>query len=87
MRTYCHEAGHYIDTNLSVSGGRFSEEKEWQKAITEDQKLHGRKSPTAYGENAPAEDFAESIAEYVQNANDFSKIFPNRASILKNKVL
>ena len=22
VRTYCHEAGHYIDTNLSVSGGR-----------------------------------------------------------------
>ncbi len=87
VRTYCHEAGHYIDTNLSVSGGRFSEEKEWQKAIVEDKKLSGSKSPTAYGENSPAEDFAESIAEYVQNAKEFSKNFPNRASILKNKVL
>ena len=87
VRTYCHEAGHYIDTNLSVSGGRFSEEKEWQKAIAEDKKLSGSKSPTAYGENSPAEDFAESIAEYVQNAKEFSKKFPNRASILKNKVL
>ncbi len=87
VRTYCHEAGHYIDTNLSVSGGRFSEEKEWQKAIAEDKKLSGSKSPTAYGENSPAEDFAESIAEYVQNAKEFSKNFPNRASILKNKVL
>lgn len=87
VRTYCHEAGHYIDTNLSVSGGRFSEEKEWQKAIAEDKKLSGSKSPTAYGENSPAEDFAESIAEYAQNAKEFSKNFPNRASILKNKVL
>lgn len=87
VRTYCHEAGHYIDTNLSVSGGRFSEEKEWKKAIAEDKKLSGSKSPTAYGENSPAEDFAESIAEYVQNAKEFSKKFPNRASILKNKVL
>ena len=87
VRTYCHEAGHYIDTNLSVSGGRFSEEKEWQKAIAEDKKLSGSKSPTAYGENSPAEDFAESIAEYAQNAKEFSKKFPNRASILKNKVL
>lgn len=87
VRTYCHEAGHYIDTNLSASGGRFSEEKEWQKAIAEDKKLSGSKSPTAYGENSPAEDFAESIAEYAQNAKEFSKKFPNRASILKNKVL
>jgi SPP1 gp7 family putative phage head morphogenesis protein len=87
VRTYCHEAGHYIDTNLSVSGGRFSEEKEWKKAIAEDKKLSGSKSPTAYGENSPAEDFAESIAEYAQNAKEFSKKFPNRASILKNKVL
>lgn len=87
VRTYCHEAGHYIDTNLPASGGRFSEEKEWQKAIAEDKKLSGSKSPTAYGENSPAEDFAESIAEYAQNAKEFSKKFPNRASILKNKVL
>ena len=42
----------------------------------------GKKSPTPYGENAPAEDFAESIAEYVADTEAFKKSFPNRASLL-----
>ncbi|MGN0650832.1 MAG: hypothetical protein ACI4KM_10375 [Oscillospiraceae bacterium] len=86
-RTYCHEVGHYIDKQLSKSGNCFSEESQWQQAMFADTRLSGMKSPTIYGENAPAEDFAESIAEYVNYPLEFAKNFPNRSSILQNIVL
>ena len=41
-----------------------------------------KKSCTAYGENAPSEDFAENVAEYAMNKVVFTKLFPNRAAYL-----
>lgn len=87
VRTYCHEAGHLIDTNLAAGTGktaRFSAEPVWQKAMADDKAANGKKSCTAYGENSPTEDFAESIAEYVKDKNSFTKDFPNRAAVLAN---
>ena len=53
--------------------------------------VSGKKSPTLYGENANAEDFAESVAEYSLNHEAFLKDFPNRARLIKklleNKVI
>lgn len=85
VRTYCHEAGHLIDTNLATGTGksaRFSAEPVWQKAMADDKAANRRKSCTTYGENSPTEDFAESIAEYVKDKNSFSRDFPNRAAVL-----
>lgn len=83
VRTYCHEAGHYIDKEIASQQRYFSSEELWTEAIKQDIIKSGRRSPTGYGENAPAEDFAESIAEYVANPKEFEKSFPNRASLLK----
>ena len=44
--------------------------------------LSGVDSPTVYGENAPTEDFAESVAEYQKDSAAFSKKFPERAKLL-----
>lgn len=41
------------------------------------------KSVTIYGENSNKEDFAESVAEYVENPKMFSSKFQNRAKLLK----
>lgn len=87
VRTYCHEAGHFIDMNLATGTGksaRFSAEPVWQKAMADDKATSGRKSCTVYGENSPTEDFAESIAEYVKDKNSFTRDFPNRAAVLAN---
>lgn len=81
-RTYCHEAGHYIDTKLATIAKRFSEEPLWLQAMSDDEIISKLKSCTVYGENSSIEDFAESIAEYVKDKAEFTKKFPNRAAIL-----
>ena len=82
IRTYCHEAGHYIDKQLATSGARFSQEPLWAKAMSEDKLISKKKSCTKYGENSPVEDFAESVAEYSKDKITFTTLFPNRAAIL-----
>ena len=82
VRTYCHEAGHYIDNNNSVNNLRFAEQSLWKKAMQDDKITSGKDSPTTYGENSPAEDFAESVAEYVKDAVAFEKEFPERTKLL-----
>lgn len=86
VRTYCHEAGHYIDINRGSQGVRFSSLRDWTNAMASDTMVAGKKSPTTYGENSNTEDFAESIAEYVKDRTAFEKLFPNRARILKGIV-
>ena len=82
VRTYCHEAAHYIDTNNASAVGRFSQDVGWTKAIFDDIIVSGKKSCTVYGENSYVEDFAESVAEYVKDRAAFKKEFPNRTAIL-----
>lgn len=82
VRTYCHEAGHYIDQNMATSAARFSDETIWTKAMADDRIVSGKNSCTVYGENSASEDFAESIAEYVIDKMAFTSKFPNRAAIL-----
>ena len=50
--------------------------------MSDDLAISGKKSCTSYGENASVEDFAESVAEYVNDKAAFTKDFPNRAAIL-----
>ena len=82
IRTYCHEAGHYIDLTNSINNVRFSEQSAWTNAIKSDKLLSGKDSPTIYGKNSPAEDFAESVAEYQDNYVGFAKEFPERTKLL-----
>lgn len=83
IRTYCHEAGHYIDKSLGTNGVRYADGSLWTKAMADDKIVSGKKSPTKYGENANTEDFAESIAEMIRDYGEFAKNFPNRTNLLK----
>ena len=74
VRTYCHESGHYIDRQIASTEKHFSSEVLWTESMKKDIIESGKKSPTPYGENAPAEDFAESIAEYVADTEAFKKL-------------
>lgn len=82
IRTYCHEIGHHIDTEIA-SQYRFSSEDLWTEAMKQDIIKSNKKSPTEYGENSCVEDFAESIAEYIADKKSFKENFPNRAAILE----
>lgn len=83
IRTYCHEAGHFIDTNRGVNGLDYSQGSDWTKAMKSDILNSNRISPTTYGENSNAEDFAESIVEFLWDPIYFEENFPNRAVLLK----
>ena len=83
IRTYCHEAGHFIDTNRGVNGLDYSPGSDWTKAMKSDILHSNRISPTTYGENSNAEDFAESIVEFLWDPIYFEENFPNRAVLLK----
>lgn len=82
IRSYCHEAGHFVDKTNASAGVWYSDAKEWTDAMRDDMITSGKASPTAYGENSNAEDFAESVAEYIRDWTRFRKDFPKRAEIL-----
>lgn len=82
VRTYCHEAGHYIDLCNSTEGRQYSHCGDWQEAMVIDYKNGKRKHPTKYASNADPEDFAESVAEYCINGVQFKKRFPNRSALI-----
>lgn len=84
VRTFCHESGHHIDQKMAENGVRFANTPKWTEAMAKDKVLSNLDSPTTYGANAPAEDFAESIAEYVSDKDKFTKLFPNRAKIVED---
>jgi len=83
VRSYCHEAGHYIDKQNPVNGVRFCENSDWTKAMADDMITSKKASITDYGENSPSEDFAESVAEFVEDPTGFEKLMPGRAALLK----
>ena len=82
VRTYCHEAGHYIDAKNGTKKNRASNLTKWKRAMNDDLEFSGLAHPTRYAANANTEDFAESLAEYCMNGVSFRKNFPNRAAVL-----
>ena len=82
VRTFCHEAGHYIDSSNSKGGKNFSSRFDWQDAMASDYSQMGNSHPTSYASNSNSEDFAESVAEYSINGVQFRRDFPSRASLL-----
>lgn len=85
VQTYCHEGGHYIDANLPGASrkDRYSGQKEWQNAMKQDLKTSKKKSWRKYGENSAIEDFADSVAYYTLNHEEFTKTFPERSKLLE----
>jgi hypothetical protein len=43
----------------------------------------GKLYPTEYARNAEVENFAESVAQYVTNHDEFVMNFPNRAELFE----
>ena len=82
VRTYCHEAGHYIDAKNGTKKSRASDLTKWKRAMNDDLAFSGLAHPTRYAANANTEDFAESLAEYCMDGVSFRKNFPNRAAVL-----
>lgn len=84
--TLYHEAGHYIDrylsSNLGLSEGAISRSDRWQRAMASDLSTSHRKSYSTYGENSPAEDFAESMKGYFTRGEFFKRTFPARAEMI-----
>lgn len=78
VSTMCHETGHVIDQRLS----NYSNRRAWKDAMKADETISGMKSPTKYGENANAEDFAESIKMYITSPDWFVSKFPNRKRLI-----
>lgn len=88
VRTLCHELGHVADQKIETPTKiRFCDSTDWTEAMSKDLVHCGMKSPTRYGENANAEDLAESVAEYTMNHEWFIKNFPNRTKIIESIVL
>ena len=84
-RVYAHETAHILDESVIV-GNSFSDSVEWKTAMQNDKISSSYESPTTYGTTDCAEDFAESIAEYVVNKADFITRFPNRATIIERLI-
>ena len=78
-----HEMGHWVDWDGHYGTNRVSESPRWADAMAADLAHSGRASPTAYGENSPVEDFAESIANMGKDLAAFKSDFPNRYAILE----
>ena len=81
VHSFAHESAHGMDR--MPDGSRFSETSTWDRAMRKDLGVSGKKSPTTYGENANAEDFAESMAMYTKDPEGFVRDFPERARIIK----
>lgn len=83
--TLAHELGHTLDemtaSVLGKSATRYgSDGADYAKAVAEDFKVCGEYWASAYGANSNSlhEDFADSVAEFVENPVTFRKKFPNR---------
>lgn len=71
-----HEAAHCFDSYSNGGVGKFSTSEEYNAAMKADLKATGKKSVTTYGETNNYEDFAESMAYYLKDPDNFE--FPNR---------
>lgn len=79
-RTVRHEFGHNLANKI---WGRMHPYQEWQKAFERD----GGRYVTRYAKDSAAntyfaEDFAESVADYLQDITLFRAKFPNRSALL-----
>lgn len=85
VKTFAHEGAHYIDL-WKPNAPHISDSNKWKQAKLDDLAVHGLDAPTDYARTANAEDFAESVAEYLTNHDFFVTQFPHRAAIIKELI-
>lgn len=80
----CHESAHVFDYKLNISASII-----WGEAIKKDvaaAKVAGFHYPTRYAEVSLVEDFAESVAKYIENPDIFRKTWKYRAEVIRNMI-
>lgn len=82
VRTFAHEGAHYIDL-YRPNAMHISSFERWARAKIDDLREHGLEAPTDYAKVANAEDFAESVAEFITNRKFMEVQFPHRTAIIK----
>ena len=70
----CHEVGHHIDKKLQ----NVSSMTKWLQAQKADGNYY-----RAYSQQAPCEDFADTVSQYVKNKEKCRKQFPHRTALLE----
>lgn len=70
----CHEVGHHIDKKLQ----NVSSMTKWVQAQKADGNFY-----RAYSKQAPCEDFADTVSQYVINKEKCRKQFPHRTALLE----
>lgn len=70
----CHEVGHHIDKKLQ----NVSSMTKWMQAQKADGNYY-----RAYSQQAPCEDFADTVSQYVINKEKCRKQFPHRTALLE----
>lgn len=70
----CHEVGHHIDKKLQ----NVSSMTKWMQAQKADGNFY-----RAYSKQAPCEDFADTVSQYVINKEKCRKQFPHRTALLE----
>lgn len=70
----CHEIGHHIDKKLHY----VSSMKKWTQAQKADGNFYRE-----YSKQAPVEDFADTVAQYVKDKEKCHKQFPHRTALLE----
>lgn len=70
----CHEVGHHIDKKLQD----VSSMTKWLQAQKADENYY-----RAYSQQAPCEDFADTVSQYVINKEKCRKQFPHRTALLE----
>ena len=70
----CHEIGHHIDKKLQ----NVSSMTKWMQAQKADGNFY-----RDYSKQAPREDFADTVSQYVINKEKCRKQFPHRTALLE----
>lgn len=70
----CHEVGHHIDNKLQ----KVSSMTKWMQAQKADKNFY-----RDYSKQAPCEDFADTVSQYVINKEKCRKQFPHRTALLE----
>ena len=91
-KSLIHEMAHWIDLGGSYSDkdgntkkdhDRFCYSSAWEDAMEQDERHSGNASPTLYGRNSNAEDFADSVATYILETDRMERDFPARSDLIK----
>ncbi|MBA1336721.1 MAG: hypothetical protein HPY66_3156 [Firmicutes bacterium] len=82
-----HEMGHNLDRELgkNLANKVFSAGKDWTEAMKKDYNISKKQYVSGYAEQAKSnlEDFADSVADFILDKQNFETNFPHRADVLR----